>query len=232
MLTTDTTHHTYFVWRLAEATELVCVGLELRAIHPPFETAHPFEDERDAFERDVLLDGCPAPIDGFASTASAEAVNDERLIDAVIASGCDLVVVFGTTRVNSSVISRIEVPLLNLHGGNPEEYRGLDTHLWAIYHRDFDNLVTTLHVLSPSLDAGDIVSQTMLRPSHDTRLSELRSLNTTACVDLTLGTARTLEATGSMPMRPQIRNGRYYSFMPAPLKDECVRRFADRFGER
>src|SRR3954451_18494031 len=76
VLTTDTTHHTYFVWQLAERGLLDSVVLETRSLSAPFETHHPFEEERDAYERETLLAGAPAGIDGYAQTASVESVDD------------------------------------------------------------------------------------------------------------------------------------------------------------
>ena len=48
---------------------------------------------------------------------------------------------------------------INLHGGDPEKYRGLDSHLWSIYHEDWASLVSTLHVVSKDLDAGDSIEK-------------------------------------------------------------------------
>ena len=32
-----------------------------------------------------------------------------------------------------------------------QKYRGLDSHYWSIYHKDFESLVTTLHRVTPIL---------------------------------------------------------------------------------
>ena len=37
-----------------------------------------------------------------------------------------------------------------------EKYRGLDSHLGALWHRDYSELKTCLHQLSDTLDDGDI----------------------------------------------------------------------------
>src|SRR4051812_47354533 len=94
VLTTSTSHHTWWVWQLAERGVLAGVVLEERTLQPAFDSHHPFEDERDAYEREELLFGCPGEIDSFAPTIRCETVNDQGALDVV--EDCDVVVVFGT----------------------------------------------------------------------------------------------------------------------------------------
>jgi len=103
--------------------------------------------------------------------------------------------------------------------------RLIDTHLWAIYHRDFANLATTLHYVDSQLDTGDIVFQSQVRLHQESKLYELRALNTQLCVELCLLALTTLDSVGSLPSRKQVSQGRYYSFMPAVLKADCVNKF-------
>jgi hypothetical protein len=221
VLTTETPHHAYFVRRLADAGVLGQVWLERVSLTPPFETAHPFEAERDEYERAVLLGGDAGEIEGRA----VDSVNDPAVARSLAG---DLVVSFGTALIRAPLIAAVPAGrLVNLHGGNPEEYRGLDTHMWAIYHWDFANLVTTLHLVDPELDTGAIAGQAQIALAPGAALHELRARNTELCVELVLAAARTLEATGRLLTRAQVRRGRYYSFMPAVLKEVCVRRFAE-----
>jgi hypothetical protein len=226
VLTTDTPHHAYYVWQLAEQDVLAGVVLETRRHDPGFPTHHPFEDERDSYERDVLLAGMPAAIEGFAPTHVADSVNDAEAREALAATTPDLVVSFGTGLIGRELIDAVPGRLLNLHGGDPEEYRGLDTHLWAVYHRDFGGLVTTLHEVAAEFDTGALVGQAAVPVEPGSELHQLRAANTRACVDLTLAAAQAYEALGRIPARPQRRRGRYYSAMPAVLKEVCVPRYA------
>ncbi|HVN59793.1 MAG TPA: formyltransferase family protein [Gaiellaceae bacterium] len=222
LLTTDTSHHAYYAWKLAERFPLAAIVLETDPIVPPFEVAHPFEERRDAFEREHLA-GFGGPLTELAQVHEAPRVAEaEALLRAL---SPDAAIVFGTRIVPPDVAS-ISSVCLNLHGGNPEHYRGLDTHLWAIYHGDFANLVTTLHVVDDGLDTGAIVAQTSPALYRGMELHELRVANTQACVELTGLALDALEANGRVPARPQLQRGRYYSFMPSVLKERCVERFA------
>jgi hypothetical protein len=222
LLTTDTTHHTYFAWKLAERFPLAAIVVEQRTVQPPFETFHPFEAERDAYESDVLLGGLDGGLDAIAPILTVDTVNGAAA--ALHELGPDVTLVFGTGRLAPEAIAAAPA-CLNLHGGNPEEYRGLDTHLWSIYHGDFEGLVTALHVVEPELDAGDLVDVDPIPLFRGMHLYELRSRNTQVCVGLALRALEQLDASGTVARRRQSRRGRYYSFMPAVLKDRCVRQF-------
>ncbi len=225
VVTTDTAHHAYYLWKLNERFPLQAIVLERWRAVAPFHTSHPFEQERDGYEREVLLSGGPRSCAELAGVHSCERVNDVASVAMLRAKSPDVVLVFGAGRLTSEVFCSVGIACLNLHGGNPEEYRGLDSHLWAIYHRDFTNLVTTLHRVDEQLDTGDIVFRSPLTIPSGTELYELRSINTRVCVDLSLQALETLCREGSLPAQQQARRGRYYSHMPACLKQECLARF-------
>jgi len=83
--------------------------------------------------------------------------------------------VFGTGVLRAEVLEVQPRKTLNLHGGDPEEYRGLDTHLWAIYEEKFSALVTTLHRVDKGIDTGEIVERTALRLKKSMELFQLRA---------------------------------------------------------
>jgi methionyl-tRNA formyltransferase len=218
LLTTDTPHHSYFAWKVNEIYPLQAIIVEANTIVPPFDTHHPFEDERDEYETIGLAAGDMRMNEYFNVNAC-----DKELQELAP----DLIIVFGTSRLCSEIIRIPPLGCLNLHGGNPEEYRGLDNLLWAIYHKDFDNLMITLHYVTAELDAGDIIVQSRMKFEKDTKLYQLRSINTKTCVRLVLTALEYLDRFPGcqLPSRKQLRIGRYYSFMPACLKEICVKRF-------
>ena len=122
------------------------------------------------------------------------------------------------------MVSRFKGSIINLHGGDPEKYRGLDSHLWTIYHEDWDRLITCLHILDEKLDNGDIIAKKHLDLSKITDLSRLRAINTVACFDLTLSALKQYEERKSFNIISQSEIGRYYSFMPSSLKTICIQK--------
>jgi len=225
LLTTDTTHHTYFAWKLNEVFPLHAVFLETKGIIPHFETFHPFEALRDAYERETLLKDFDGTINDVTDTRNFESMNSEKCVFALQVLKPDIVIVFGTGKLHMPLIRMASFACLNLHGGNPERYRGLDTHLWAIYHNDFNDLVTTLHYVDANLDTGDIVLQSELEFESSTKLYQIRAINTKVCVNLLLIALNAFQSIGCLPSRKQVACGRYYSFMPAVLKEDCAKKF-------
>ena len=225
ILTTETPHHIHFVRTVASRFEIGRVLVETTGVTAPFDTAHPFERQRDAREWEAWFGGTPARLADIAESETFEDLNDRAAVDALAALEVDAAIVFGTRRLGAPVLAALPPDSFNLHGSDPERYRGLDTHLWAIYHRDFDGLVTCLHRLDAELDSGAIVACGKLTLKPDMPLADLRRENTETCNALALAALETLNRGERLPGRQQRRRGRYYSFMPAVLKDICFRQF-------
>lgn len=225
VLTTETLHHTYFVQELQKQYHIDLVYAETESHSPPFESAHPFESVRNTHEREVFFGGVQKGLIDVAETCHTATVNDASTVSSLRKLAPDVIIVFGTGVVRREVINIAPTGIVNLHGGDPEEYRGLDSHLWAVYHREYEAIVTTLHRLNAELDDGDIILQSLLPLRQGMKLHELRQVNTELCLNLTMGALAMREKIGNFLSRPQRRVGRYYSFMPSSLKEVCVKRF-------
>ena len=227
VLTTDTSHHAYFVREMNGVCKDIRVFQQSTSSQAPFATAHPFEEDRERHEAERWFRGESISIANYAQCLSFDRLNDRRAIDEIAAYGPNLTIVFGTGKLSPEVIRTCHPNrILNLHGGDPESYRGLDTHLWAVYHRDFGSLTTTLHRLDEGLDTGQILDQAVIPLTPGMALHELRAANTEMTVELAARTARSFRRAGRLHSRRQRRRGRYYSFMPAVLKDICVGNFS------
>lgn len=225
VLTTQTLHHAKFVQDMAAShPDMLCV-METTSVTAPFDTAHPFEKARDAYETELFFNGREKKVSDLAESVFVTTINDPEAQDTLEKFSPDLLIDFGTRKVGKNLIGRFDGKILNLHGGDPEQYRGLDTHLWAIYHNDFDNLVTTLHYMNTALDDGAIVAKTKLDVSGIADLARLRAVNTQACIDMCLDAVKSLQDKGAIPGKKQTDVGRYYSFMPTVLKEVCVHKF-------
>jgi methionyl-tRNA formyltransferase len=226
LLTTDTIHHRFFASQVNRFFPISSVLLERRPLRAPFETFHPFEDKRDTYERNILLrTGLALSFKDWPHVVFVPTINHFESLNLLKIIKPDVLLVFGTGKLNRSVIQIPNTIFLNLHGGNPEAYRGLDSHLWAIYHKEFRELITTLHVVDENLDTGDIVGQAPIVLTSGSKIYQLRLLNTQVCVELTLSALRTLANKNGLSKRKQRSKGRYYSFMPSVLKELCVRNF-------
>jgi hypothetical protein len=233
ILTTETPHHAYFVREIVAEFSVDLILSETTGLTAPFETGHAFEAERDLYEREMWFSGNNPPLTEASGVEvkSFPSMNDPEAVDCLDELSPDAVVVFGTGLLRAPIIGTCPNGIINLHGGDPEEYRGLDTHMWAIYHRDFGGLITTLHHVDPALDNGDIIERQKIPATAGMKLHELRRANTEVCVALTKNALRARRDQGNFNATPQTQKGRMYSFMPTPLKDICVKRFESYTGK-
>jgi methionyl-tRNA formyltransferase len=231
VFTTETLHHAYYVREIARQYRIDLVLSEQSSVMPPFEVKHAFEDQRDEHERARFFGGAHASIKDFGEVLDVDGINSQTAAKAIEQARPDVILVFGTGVIRPEVIGLCPEGMINLHGGDPERYRGLDSQLWAIYHNDFSALVTTLHRVNPTLDDGDIILQERLRFDHGAGLEQLRAVNTDACVRISLAALDMFSRFGQFVSRPQIERGRYYSFMPGCLKESCIARFAKFTGK-
>lgn len=225
VLTTQTSHHAHFVRSLAETHDVVGVLCETEAVKPRIHTEHPFEAERDAFETEQWFGGSVPDISAFAPCHRHASLNSDAAVRDLKGLSPDAAIVFGTGRLSEAVIDLLPGRLVNLHGGNPEEYRGLDTHLWAVYHGDFGSLQTCVHYVVPRLDTGRVLNIEPIPLHRGMELHELRKANTEVCVGLARHIMDFFGEGGVQVVRPMNRIGRYYSFMPTCLKELCVEKF-------
>ena len=163
VLTTETPHHLYFVKEVSTVFNIIGIGVESKLLKAPFQANHSFEDERDRYEAAEFLQEKRVSFKDFCETKAFDNINDEGCIQFVADLKPDVIITFGTGLIRKSLIHLCPDGFINLHGGDPEYYRGLDTHMWAIYHREFEQLIVTLHRLNPSLDDGEIIQQAQIR---------------------------------------------------------------------
>lgn len=69
----------------------------------------------------------------------------------------DLTVVMGTSILKGHVLSAAGPHVINIHGGYLPDYRGNHCFFFAMYHRRFDRIGSTIHFLNAGIDTGDII---------------------------------------------------------------------------
>lgn len=124
---------------------------------------HVYYGQREAHERRVLREGFEGWPAGIPVVAVGD-VNEDRSLAAVRDARPDLVVVFGTRLVRERTMQAWSCPAVNLHWGWSPEYRG-EGIVTALALEGPQALGVTVHLLSSSVDAGDILLQA--RPQTD-----------------------------------------------------------------
>ncbi len=224
VLSTDTLHHRYFINELRrQQHELAALVLEEKGVEPPFEVGPFFRAEEDQFETETMFSEFSTEW-ALKNIISFEHINTSEAIEYFKQGSFDFAVVFGTRRIKPEVIALFKHGLINVHRGIAQEYRGLDSDLWAIYHRDYENLGVTIHRVTAELDTGEIVGQQHMPLKKDMKIFQIRGYTTQIATQL-VSNALSDFKTGKLVSRPQEKFGRYYSFMPLVMKEQMGRRF-------
>lgn len=130
----------------------------------------------------------------------------------------DFIIVSGAEWIKGDLLKLIKNKSINIHMGISEKYRGLDSNLWAWYHEDYQNIGVTLHELNLSLDTGKIFKKAFLNISNLKKVWLLRYYESDLAVKLMISAINSFDTKKYILKKP-LNIGRYYSFMPAVIKD-------------
>lgn len=218
-------HHKYLIKNIANFFDIDGIFIERNQLKPTFVTHHSFEDDQDQYEREVLLNNTDIDLSEISKLYECENINDRDVIDNIRKINPDVILTVGTGLIKKELIALCPNGFINLHGGDSEYYRGLDSFLWAIYHEDFSKLVVTLHMLNSKLDDGDIIQKASIKIHDKLEIYKLRAENIKLCLKLTVSSLSSFDIFKEFVSSPQKRKGRYYSFMPAELKHSCIKKY-------
>ena len=222
ILTNQTTHHAFFIKNLLEADVNVQVILEEKG---GSKSSGSFFQEMQAYEKDIFFAGENQYIDKMVQSKQVSDINSQNTLDYLSKNQFDICYSFGVGLLKENTLSKLPSMRLNLHGGNIQNYRGLDSHIWSCYHKDLHGFLTTLHILSKNLDCGNIVQIGELDLSEISEMYMIRSLNTRMAIDLVLANLHAFNKLGSIISYSQTTKGRYYSRMPESLYEKSARNF-------
>ncbi|MEE2970173.1 MAG: formyltransferase family protein [Pseudomonadota bacterium] len=225
ILTTHSVRRRFLVRELRNFASVERAFVETRGAEAQFETDHPFEAKCKPHETDSWFGGKAPSFSEIADVEYFETLNSPDAVEAIRAARPDIIIVFGTGKLSREIISICPRGCVNIHGGDPEQYRGLDASLWAVYHGDFGALMTTVQILAPELDCGDIVAQHAVTVTPGMKLHALRRAGTESAIPALRDALREFAKDGSISGRPLAQKGRYYSHMPSVLKEICLKRF-------
>ena len=231
LLTTKTTHHYYFAKEIGKYCDVLDIFIEtqksdLNTKKKPEENNNKFLEKQIKFEEGLWFQNNFKNFSDIKNINEFPSLNSDDAINTISKSNYDVGIVYGTSKLNEKLIDSINFPIYNLHGGNPEYYRGLDSHLWSVFHDDKKGLVLCMHVLAKDLDAGDIIFQTNVPIEKGMSLHELRASTTNQCINLTRLLIASIKNKIPLPMRSQSKKGRYYSSIASDQISKCEKKFS------
>lgn len=216
LIGTDTLHRRFIINSLADEHDITACFYDGDLLLPKFDVKPNWAEMESKSLKDLfLIKTNSINAKKLFYVNSWEKVNNQLFKEIQIA---DIVLISGAGRIKGEFFNQIRDKAINIHLGIAEEYRGLDTNLWAWYHKDVDNIGVTLHEIDPTLDTGRIFFSEKLPMSCDIHPWNLRYHETIMAIKL-INSALFLKQSKELVSRAQYRCGRYYSFMPAVLKN-------------
>lgn len=226
ILTTDTSHHLYFVKRLGESANLVQIIIEEREITLNYESRAKLDQNVLKHEENLWFKAGKPLMEDFAPTIRCESVNDDQALKALKQQQPDILIAFGVGRLENTILNYFPQRILNVQATDPEYYCGLDTLYWAAFHSDFDKMSACLNLIEAEKQQGSKILKYSYAPAPETPISHLRALFTERSITAARDAVMMYSHFGQFIHQPQNYNGRFYYFFPADLKDLLENKFA------
>lgn len=225
ILTTKTIHHAFFVYQIKKKFDTTDVFLEKKKKFSKFKISHPIDQKINIYEKKKCFKNSMSFLSKFKKNKEIKNFNSNMFLEKLKKKNYDLVIVFGAGIIGSKLINQYKKKIFNLHGGDPQSYRGLDSLLWSIFNNDFKKIVTTLHLLERKVDTGKIYKIKKIFLKKNMKYYELRYYNTLNCIQLTEKLIFEIIRNKKIKLKSQKIQGRYYTAMPSSLKDYCIKKF-------
>ena len=128
--------------------------------------------------------------------------------------------VYGTGIIRSSVCDRARAGVLNLHTGLSPKYRGADTVFWPLFNEEPEWIGVTVHGLTEEIDGGPIFATA--RPSIEAEDSEdsLFAKSVTLGAEVLIEQIREVAAGRASPKPQDLDVGRQYRFVDRTVAAE------------
>ena len=229
LLTTKTTHNIWFEIQIYKRFKNLITITETNSVKPKFKTNIHFEKEREIFEKKIWFNN--KKTDFKSKRYIVKNINNKKVIKILKGNNIKFIIVFGTRKINKEMIKIYRNKIFNLHGGNPEEFRGLDSHYWSIYHNNF-NLYSCLHKINFKLDDGSIIFLEKIKLHKNIKIYQLRLQNTLCCIKMTLKLLNLINKKKKITFIKQKKIGNYYSFMPQEIKKIVEYKFNKKYEKK
>ena len=217
ILTTKSLHHIYYVKKIYSNYKNIITILEKKTIKPSFNTNVDFEKKRILFEKKKIKKEFKK-INFLGKVYSVDDINSKKVLKIIKTNKIKYLFVFGTKKINLKLFKTFKNKFFNFHGGDPERYRGLDSHYWAIYHNDFNSIKVCMHKIDKKLDTGEIVFIKKISIKENPEIYKLRFVCTKIYINFTKKLIKIINKKKMIKSIKQKKTGRYYSFMPTALK--------------
>ena len=217
-------HHKYIISEIYKKHKNIIVAKDSKRIKAKFDTRYKNEYLQNNFENKIWFKkNFVFPKD--IKVLKLFDINNKININKIVKLKPFLIITSGAIKLNNNFINEFKkTKIVNLHGGDPEFYRGLDSLFWAIYHNEYHNLKVAIHYVDKKKNKVNIIEKQKNKIIKKMSHYQLRKSNVELTIKLLL---RFLKKILNKKKILTIRNkkGKYYSFMPSVLKDIVEKKF-------
>ena len=224
IFSTDTKHHSYFINQIEQHFDVCSIVYERKRLKKNYVTGPFFSEEENEFEK------------RFFQTGVEERVNQKKLIEVYSVNNLalakyiehlkpDLGITFGVGLVKPFIFDIPKFGTINIHRGNISKYRGLDSDLWALYKKDYENVGVAVHYIDDNLDTGDLIHQEMINLNSVDNIFEIRYHTTVLATNMILNILNLFKKGGKIVAREQRTAGDYYTAMSLADKHLALESF-------
>lgn len=132
--------------------------------------------------------------------------------------------------LSSQMLQTFQNGIVHAHPGILPQYKGMDVVLWAILEGNFKHVGSTCQLMSPKLDAGVLLSNSLIDIYQYDSLQTIRTAIGSDKIDLVCNTLRSLIDKKILPAKsPQVGGELYYLMHPklANIAAEYARKFLE-----
>ena len=216
ILSTQTKHHTYFINKIAELHDICGIIYERKVLKKDYPTGPFYDNLADKFEDKFFENEVPNDLsdDLKKKIVEVHSVNNKHLQKYIKSMSPDLIITFGTGIVKHYIFNTAKWGTINIHRGQIDKYRGLDSDLWAIKNEDFDNIGVAIHYVDEDLDTGDVLSKGKVLLSNVEEIYHLRYHTTILATNMILNVLEKFQyENGKIEGEKQTEFGEYYTAM-------------------
>jgi len=171
ILTGSETRHVYFRKKMASDTRIKVLKSYCESDEKSLANRNNQNDHTSQLEIQHVEARTQSEIDFFSDyiescedksnpkLISKGAINDEAIVNEIIAIEPDILVCYGSSLIKSDLLTKFDGKFLNVHLGLSPYYRGSGTNVWPLINLEPDMVGATFMYIDAGIDTGKIIHQ-------------------------------------------------------------------------
>ena len=103
-------------------------------------------------------------------------INEQKTYNFLNDLALDFIFTFGCSLLKPKIFKIPRYGTINIHTGLVQNYRGVDSSMWAAYDNNFELIGSTIHYIDNTIDGGKIIDQKRIdlsKLSKDDKIDDL-----------------------------------------------------------